>query len=141
VSYLLLRFLHPSMSLSPAARHRAAPAVGFASGAMQAATGISAPIVAAYVDALALSPRSYVFAVATMFTALTGAHFTVLVSIGAYSVEQLLESAVAVIPALIFLKPGTWLRKFVAPWVFTRLIRVLLALMAAQLLYAAWLRG
>jgi hypothetical protein len=138
VAYLLLRLLHPNLTLSQTARRRAAPAVGFASGAMQAATGISAPIVAAYVDALGLSPRSYVFAVAAIFTALTGAHLIVLVAAGAYSPQQLLESTLAVIPALIFMKPGVWLRSVVAPWVFTRVIRVLLALMALRLLYGAW---
>jgi hypothetical protein len=138
VGYLLLRLLHPNLTLSQGARRRAAPAVGFAAGAMQAATGISAPIVAAYVDALGLSPRSYVFAVAAIFTALTGAHLVVLVSVSAYSLQQLLESTLAVIPALIFMKPGVWLRSLIAPSVFTGVIRVLLALMALRLLYGAW---
>jgi uncharacterized membrane protein YfcA len=138
VGYLLLRLLHPNLTLSQGARRRAAPAVGFAAGAMQAATGISAPIVAAYVDALGLSPRSYVFAVAAIFTALTGAHLIVLVSVSAYSLQQLLESTLAVIPALIFMRPGVWLRSLIAPSVFTGVIRVLLALMALRLLYGAW---
>jgi uncharacterized membrane protein YfcA len=141
VCYLLLRVLHPNMSLSAVSRGRVAPAVGFASGAMQAATGICAPILASYVDALGLKPRSYVFAVSIAFAALAGSHFLVLVAMQSYTLEQLMQSSIAVIPALLFVKPGTWLRNVVEPWVFTRVIRVLLLLMAVRLIYGAWFSG
>lgn len=141
VCYLLLRLARPNMRLTPAARGRVAPVVGFASGAMQAASGICAPVLAPYMDALGLSPRSYVFAISTAFAAFAGSHFLVLLTLRAYSLDQLLQSSIALIPALIFMKPGTWLRGVVEPWVFTRVIRVLLVIMAARLLYGAWLAG
>jgi hypothetical protein len=34
--------------------------------------------------------------------------------------------------------PGTWLREVVEPGVFTRLIRVILVVMAVRLMYGAW---
>lgn len=136
--YLLLRIMRPDMVLSLSSRQRFAPAVGFASGAMQAASGICAPILASYMDALGLKPKSYVFAISTAFAALAGSHFLVLLVAQVYSWQQLLESAIALIPGLIFLKPGTWLRNYVEPWVFTRVIRVLLVIMALRLLYGAW---
>lgn len=141
VCYLILRLLHPNMSLTTRARHRVAPVVGFASGAMQAASGICAPILAPYMDALGLSPRSYVFAISTAFAAFAGSHFLVLLALQAYSLEQLLQSSIALIPALIFMAPGTWLRSIVEPAVFTRVIRVILVIMAVRLIYGAWFSG
>jgi len=141
VIYLLVRVLRPDLLLTMAQRRRFAPVVGFGSGAMQAASGICAPIIASYIDALGLAPRSYVFAVSMAFTAFAGSQFLVLLSAGFYSPHQILESAIALIPGLIFLRPGTWLRRFVAPWVFTRVIRVILVIMAIRLLYGAWFSG
>jgi hypothetical protein len=136
--YLAVRILRPNLSLSNAARGRVAPVVGFTAGAMQAATGICAPVLAPYIDALNLSPRSYVYAISTAFAAFAGSHFLVLLAMQAYSVDQLIESSIALIPGLIFMAPGTWLREVVEPGVFTRLIRVILVVMAVRLLYGAW---
>jgi len=136
--YLAVRILRPNLSLSSGARGRVAPVVGFTAGAMQAATGICAPVLAPYIDALNLSPRSYVYAISTAFAAFAGAHFLVLLAMQAYSVDQLIESSIALIPGLIFMAPGTWLREVVEPRVFTRLIRVILVVMAVRLMYGAW---
>jgi uncharacterized membrane protein YfcA len=136
--YLAVRILRPNLSLSSAARGRVAPVVGFTAGAMQAATGICAPVLAPYIDALNLSPRSYVYAISTAFAAFAGSHFLVLLAMQAYSVDQLIESSIALIPGLIFMAPGTWLREVVEPGVFTRLIRVILVVMAVRLMYGAW---
>lgn len=136
--YLALRIMHPDFSLSMPARRRLAPAVGFGSGAMQAATGICAPVIAPYMDALGLTPRSYVFAISTAFAAFAGSHFLVLLVLQAYSAQQLLESSIALIPGIVAMRPGMWLREIVEPRVFKRLIRVILAIMAVRLIYGAW---
>jgi uncharacterized membrane protein YfcA len=141
VVYLIVRVLRPNLVLTLTSRRQIAPAVGFASGAMQAASGICAPILASYIDALGLSPRSYVFAISTAFAAFAGSHFLVLLSMQAYSLEQLAQSSIALIPALVFMKPGTWLRNIVDPAIFTRVIRVILVIMAVRLIYGAWFRG
>ncbi len=139
VAYLLLRFLHPNLSLAGAARRRLAPAVGFAAGSLQAATGISAPVLVPYVDALGLTPRAYVFAVATVFSTLSGAHFVVLLGLRAYSLEQFTMSLLAVVPAIVFVPLGTKLRGLIQPHIFSQIIRALLFVMAMRLLYRAWL--
>ncbi|HSG64443.1 MAG TPA: sulfite exporter TauE/SafE family protein [Gammaproteobacteria bacterium] len=138
ICYLALRVLRPNLSLSTVARGRVAPAVGFAAGAMQAATGICAPVLAPYIDALNLSPRSYVYAISTAFAAFAGSHFLVLLAMRAYSVDQLVESSIALIPGLIFMAPGTRLREIIEPQFFTRVIRVILVIMAIRLVYGAW---
>jgi uncharacterized membrane protein YfcA len=137
-SYLVFRIIHSDFSLSMSARRQLAPAAGFGSGAMQAATGICAPIIAPYLDSLGLAPRSYVFAISTAFAAFAGSHFLVLLALQAYSVDQLIESSIALVPGLLAMRPGMWLREIVAPRVFTLVIRTILAVMAIRLIYGAW---
>ena len=56
--YLALRFFHPELRLSKQSRRKFAPPVGFACGALQGATGICAPVLVPYVDALRVGPRT-----------------------------------------------------------------------------------
>ena len=139
VAYLLLRVLHPNLSIAGDARRRLAPAVGFGAGSLQAATGISAPVLVPYVDALGLTPRAYVFTVATVFSVLAGTHFVVLMALRSYSLEQLAVSLLAVIPAIVCVPLGAKLRSLIRPELFSRIIRALLLVMAVRLLYGAWL--
>jgi len=137
--YLLRRAFIKPMKLAGDARRRVAPVVGFAAGAMQASTGISAPVLVPYVDGLGLSKRGYVFAVATVFSMLSGTHFIVMMSLQAYTPEQLAESMLAVIPAIAFVPLGARLRAVMEPAMFSRIIRVVMFIMAMRLLYGAWL--
>ena len=138
-AYLLLRILQPNLSIAGDARHRVAPAVGFTAGSLQAAMGVSAPVLAPYVDALGLTPRAYVFTVATVFSTLAGTHFVVLLAARAYSFEQFTVSMLAVLPAIVFVPLGTKLRGLIQPHLFSRIIRALLFVMAVRLIYGAWL--
>ena len=136
--YLAVRFLHPELVLSEKARRRLALPVGFASGTLQGSTGICAPALVPYVDALGVGPRAYVFAFATVFMSLALTHLAILGSIQAYSAEQLLQSLLAVIPAMVFVPIGSWLRNYIRPEYFGVLIRIVLFLTAARLFYGAW---
>ena len=137
-AYLALRFFHPKLRLSPQARRRFAFPVGFASGTLQGSTGICAPVIVPYVDALGIPPRTYVFTFAAVFMSLSFSHLSILGIARAYPLEQLIESLLAVIPAMIFVPIGSWLRKYVPSSIFGRMIRVLLFVMAVRLFYTAW---
>jgi uncharacterized membrane protein YfcA len=113
--------------------------VGAVAGALQAATGISAPVVAAYADALGLRPNAYVFAVSVPFGAFAAAHLAVLLAAGLYDTDTLARSLFAVLPAIAAILLGTRLRAQISPRVFDLVIRGMLAAMAVRLLYAAWL--
>jgi len=138
IAYIVLRVLHPTFSLSSEARVRWSPWVGLGSGALQAATGISAPIIAPYVDSLRLPPRAYVFAVCAPFGAFAAAHFVVLIVIGAYTPELVAQSLMAIVPAISFIPIGVWLRRFITPRSFELIVRFTLLTMALRLLYGVW---
>lgn len=136
--YLALRVLHPELQLSTKARLGFAPPVGFACGALQGATGICAPVIVPYVDALGVGPRTYVFAFSTVFMFLGFGHITILGVLGAYPQEQLIQSLIAVVPAMFFVPIGRRLRNYIHPDTFGLLIRVVLFVTAVRLFHGAW---
>ncbi len=137
-AYLVLRFLHPRLSLARKARFRLAFPVGFASGTLQGATGICAPVIVPYVDALGANPRTYVFIFSAVFMSLSLTHLIILGALQAYTPLQFGQSLLAVAPAMVFVPIGNWMRQFIRPEFFGVLIRVLLFVTAARLLYGAW---
>lgn len=141
VGYVALRLAHPDFSLGPRVRKRWSPAVGAAAGALQAATGISAPVIAPYMDALGLPPRGYVFAVCTCFGTFAGAHLTI-VTVGRILTPDLMGlGLLAIGPAIAFIPVGVRARRFISRRTFELMIRVLLVVMAARIGYNAWSVG
>jgi hypothetical protein len=138
IAYVLLRVLHPSFSLAEPQRRRWSPWVGGAAGALQAATGISAPIIAPYMDTLRLRPTAYVYAVCSCFGAFACAHFTVVSLSGIYTRDIVVQSLLAIVPAIGFIPVGVWARRFVSRAAFDWVIRTTLVIMALRLVYAAW---
>ncbi len=138
LAYLVLRFVHPQLSLAGKARTRLALPVGFASGTLQGATGICTPVIVPYVDALGANPRTYVFIFSAVFMSLSLTHLVILGSLQAYTPLQFGQSALAVVPAMLFVQVGNWLRQFIRPELFSVIIRVVLFVTASRLLYGAW---
>lgn len=137
-AYLVFRLLHPDLCLSDGFRRRWSIPVGAAAGALQAATGISAPIIAPYVNALRLEPQAYVFAVCVCFGTFAAAHLAVVTGAGILDRETVVYSLMAIVPAVIFIPIGVRARRFVSARAFDLFIRATLALMGLNLLYAAW---
>jgi uncharacterized membrane protein YfcA len=137
--YLLIRFINKNFKLSSKARRFLPYPVGFVAGALQASTGISAPVIAAYIDALQLNKSGYVFAVASAFATLSFVHFLSLLFYSAISMQQIYISMIAVLPAIIFVQPGVYLRNILSQSLFDSVIKLILLIMAVQLIYKTWI--
>jgi uncharacterized membrane protein YfcA len=137
-AYLLMRLVHPNFRLSDQFRRRWSPLVGASAGALQASTGISAPIIAPYVNALKLRPEAYVFAVCTCFGTFAAAHLGVVTVVGMLDRETALLGVLAILPAIVFIPIGVRARRFVSARGFDLFIRATLAIMGARLIYGAW---
>ena len=137
IGYVAFRVMHPQFKLSRQARKRWSLWVGVSAGAMQAATGISVPIIVPYMDSLRLSARAYVFAVCLSFGAFSLVHCGLLIVNGSYGPDILGQSLLAVVPAIACVPLGVCLRRFVTPRAFDRLVRVTLLAIAAQLGWSA----
>ena len=139
LAYVLLRLVHPRLAVGPATRRRWSPLVGATASALQAATGVSAPIVVPYLDAVGLRPRAYVFALCVCFGVFATWHFVLVAASGTYTPLLLGQSAFAVVPALACIPLGIRARRFISPFWFDWIIRLTLVVMASRLLYDAWL--
>jgi hypothetical protein len=136
--YLALQFAHPNYRLTDRFRQRWSPVVGASAGALQASTGISAPIIAPYIDSLKLKPEAYVFAVCTCFGTFAAAHFSVATVVGMLDRQTALQGVLAVLPAIVFIPVGVRARRLISPRVFALFIRTMIAIMGIRLLYGAW---
>ena len=137
-SYLALRFAHPHFRLTTKFRQRWSPVVGASAGALQASTGISAPVIAPYVDSLKLRPEAYVFAVCTCFGTFAFAHLSVVSVVGLLDRDTAIQGLLAVVPAIIFIPVGVRARRLISPRAFDIFIRIMLAVMGCRMLYGAW---
>jgi uncharacterized membrane protein YfcA len=138
IAYVLLRFAHPNFQLPLATRRRWSVGVGMAAGAMQASTGISAPIVAPYMDAARLQADAYVFAVCMCFGSFALAHLLIVTASGVYTAELLATSLLAILPAVGFIPVGVMARRLISRRAFDWIVRLSLVVMALRLLYNAW---
>lgn len=137
-AYLGLRLARPDFSLSWSVRRRISPLVGAAAGALQASTGISAPVIGSYMNAIKLRPEAYVFAVCTCFGAFAFSHLSVVTIAGFYDRELLLQSLLAVVPALIFIPVGVRARRLISTAAFDLGIRLMLGVIGLRLAWTAW---
>lgn len=137
--YLAFRLAHPNFRLTDGFRRRWSPMVGATAGALQAATGISAPIIAPYVDALKLRPEAYVFAVCVCFGTFATAHLIVVVGAGVLDWHTVMQGLAAIVPALVFIPIGVRARRLISPRAFDLFIRLMLGIMGLRLIYGAWL--
>lgn len=138
-AYLMVRLARPHFELTSRFRQRWSPAVGALAGALQASTGISAPIIAPYVNALKLKPEAYVFAVCICFGTFAAAHLCVVLIASVLTREIALMGLAAIVPAIIFIPVGVRARRLISPGAFDLFIRIMLAVMGVRLMYAAWL--
>lgn len=138
-AYLALRFAHPDFRLPMRQRLIWSPVVGAAAGAMQAATGISAPILVPYINAIRLRPEAYVFAVCACFGTFAAAQLASVTIAGVLDRELVLQGLLAVVPAILLIPLGVRARRLINARAFDRFIRLILALIACRLLYSAWL--
>jgi len=137
-AYLVLRLLRPDLQLSQAFRRRWSPLVGAIAGALQASTGISAPVIGSYMNALKLKPEAYVYAVCMCFGTFALSHLSVVTVAGILDRELLLQALAAIVPALIFIPIGVRARRLISPATFDRGIRLMLGVIGLRLIYTAW---
>jgi hypothetical protein len=141
VLYIALRLSRPDWRLAPATARRLAPAAGLASGLLQGATGISAPVSITFLNAIGLTRGGFVFAISTLFVSFAAVQLPALVLAGILTGERALLSAAALVPVLLAMPVGGWLAARLTPRGFDRVILALLAVIAVKLFYDSGLIG
>lgn len=133
LAYFALKVLVPHILVSPRAARIFGPFAGFGSGALQGATGISAPIGVTFIHAMALERTAHLYAVSAMFLVLGLVQFPALVVSGIMQASWLIQSVLAMIPIAIFMPLGQRLAGRLSRKAFDRLILIFLGVMGLKM--------
>lgn len=135
--YAVVSLTRPSFWLPPPVTRYLSPPMGFGGGVLQGATGMAGPIVATYVHGFRLPPPAYVFSVSAQFQLFALVQVIVFVTLGMYTPARLLESLLALIPALLVLPVGIRLGRRLDRRRFDLAVLGVLVVMGAKLAYDA----
>ncbi|HVL70875.1 MAG TPA: sulfite exporter TauE/SafE family protein [Beijerinckiaceae bacterium] len=135
MAYIAFYLTKPDLRLSPGSGRRLAPLVGLVAGALQASTGISAPVSITFIHALRLARPAFVFAVAAMFLGFAVAQVVALAVAGIMTWTRFLEGLIALVPIALAMPLGAWAASFLSRETFDRLILGILGVMSLKLFH------
>lgn len=136
--YVVLIAAKPDLRLNDRLNRRLAPGIGLVSGTLQGATGMSGPVVVTYAHARRLERDQHVFLVASIYGTFAVIQAPALFGVGILTPVRLMESALALVPIIVFMWLGTRLARSFSQRTFNRVIVCVLVLMAAKLVYASF---
>ena len=123
------------LHVAPGAEPWAAPLVGLANGVVTGATGVFVIPSGPYLSALGLSRDDLVQALGLTFTTCTVALAAGLAYRGALASDNVAGSLLSVLPALLGLAAGAWVRSRVRPKTFRLFFFLGLAALGAELVW------
>lgn len=133
LGYVGLRLTQPGLRVGRSAAVGLSPPMGIAAGALQGATGISAPIGVTFIHAMGLGREAHVFAVSAMFLTFAVVQLPAIILAGIYEAAWLAQGLFALLPVAAFMPLGERLARRVSRETFDRLVLAFLALMGAKL--------
>lgn len=133
--YLLQRFLHGDTSRIFSGGSNLGGLVGFAAGALQGATGISAPVIAPYFHARKLTLSTYAFAVAFAFALFAVAQIAAMTGGGLLTPTLLGYSVLATVTTMLFIPVGVKYARKLTQQKFDRFLLAIFVLIEFKLLY------
>lgn len=133
LGYFALKLIAPHFVVSPRNARGFGPFAGFGSGALQGATGISAPIGVTFIHAMGLERTAHLYAVSAMFLVLGLVQFPALLLSGIMQPAWVVQSVLALIPIAIFMPLGQRLAGRLSRRAFDRLILVFLGAMGLKM--------
>ena len=138
IVYIASRLLHPDFRLDQKAQQQAAPWVGLVAGVFQGSTGISAPVLATYFHAIRLRPEAYVFAVSAPFAVHGIAQSLSFAAAGMVTSDLLALGVLALMPAVVSIPLGIYVRSMIDRTLFDNVILALIAVMGIRLAFVSW---
>ncbi|PTE10023.1 sulfite exporter TauE/SafE family protein [Mesorhizobium helmanticense] len=134
VLYAVYTLLARQLSIPSGIERWSSPVIGFLTGLVTGGTGVFVVPAVPYIQALGLSRDDLIQALGLSFTVSTIALAAGLGSHGAFRVEHMALSSLAVVPALLGMWLGQLLRQRISPATFRRWFLILLMLLGLELL-------
>jgi len=137
LGYVAFRLARPDWRIPLDLGKRLGLPAGFSAGMLQGASGISAPISISFLNALGLERQTFIATISIFFAVMSAGQIPALSTLGIITPHNLLLSLSALAPILAFMPVGSKIAERCPPKIFDRIILVLLALVAAKLLFDA----
>jgi len=137
VLYGLIGLLGPGLRVPPRAEPWLSPCAGAATGLVTAATGVFVIPAVPFLQALALERDELMQALGLSFTVSTLALAADLARHGAFAASLASDSVLALLPALLGMLVGQWVRSRVQPATFRRWFFISLLSLGAHLILRA----
>ncbi len=134
LGYVGLRVLKPGLWLPPILATRLAMPAGLAGGALQGATGISAPVSLTFLNAQRLTRPQFIGTISVFFVVVTGAQIPALYAFGLVDLARLGHGFGALGLVLLGMPLGAWLGGRFSATAFDRAILALLSVLALKIL-------
>lgn len=137
LAYIALRLLRPGAWLPPALASRLVIPAGLLGGALQGATGLSAPASLSFLGAMRLERPQFIATISVFFFTMTAAQAVSLVALGMLDGPRLLAGAGALALLVAGMPLGARLGRQLSAAAFDKIIIGLLGLIALRIIYSA----
>ncbi len=138
ISYIALRLTRPGFELGQPAAHKIVLPIGLAGGALQGATGISAPISVSFLNAMRLERPVFISTISVFFAVMSIAQLPALAAGGLMTWGTLALGVASLVPLFAFMPVGAWLARRVSAQTFDRMLLALLGVLSLKLLHGAF---
>lgn len=133
--FAAFRLIHPLWRLQFATARQIALPVGFFAGALQGASGISAPVSITFLNALQLERKQFIASISVFFLSMLLVQIPMLAGFGQLTPDRLLMGVGATVILLSFMPVGAYLARHISKETFDHAILVLLMLLSLKLLF------
>lgn len=137
LGYVAFRIASPDWRLAHALAQRIAAPVGVVAGALQGASGVSAPVSLGFLNAMRLPRPQFIATISVFFAVMTLVQLPALALAGLMTWERLALSAGAMVPIIACMPLGAWLARHLSAAFFDRLILAMLGLIGLKLILDA----
>ncbi|MDX1780567.1 MAG: sulfite exporter TauE/SafE family protein [Thalassovita sp.] len=137
VSYIAFRLARPAWQMPKPLASKLALPVGIVAGALQGASGLSAPVSLTFLNAIRFERDMFVATVSLYFIALGVAQLPVQIAYGIMTTERFAYSALSLIPLIGFMPVGAWIGRRLSREVFDQLILLILVVLAIKIIFDA----
>lgn len=132
--FVLTEKIRANWKVAPEHERVYAPLAGLSSGLLGGVSGISAPILVAYLYSLRLNKVQFVYTISSAFVLFSGAQGLNLWALGVYTPETALYGASYFIPIILGTMAGTRLQDKVSQTLFNRLVLITLFIVGIDLI-------
>lgn len=138
IAYIIWYAGNAEFRLDEEVARRLTVPVGLVGGALQGATGVSAPVIATYMHSMRLPRDGFIFAVTVPFWLLGAVQIVSMSALGVYDTDRLVAAAFALVPVMVVLPVAMRVGTRLSPRAFEVTVLVVLAATAVRLLWTVF---